>query len=116
MDAFLGVLIAFLAVMSVAYGGYVFGTYVKSRGMSKTNLGLAMAALVMTAISFVGDATYAQSDTIDFDLAPFFESLNVYLPIFIGLFAVIGGIAGAMALAKFVIGAVVKAFSGTGAF
>ncbi len=50
--------------------------------------------------------------SIDFDLTPFFDSLNTYLPIFIGLFAVIGGIAGAMALARYVIGAVVKAFSG----
>ena len=50
--------------------------------------------------------------SIDFDLQPFFDSLNVYLPIFIGLFAIVGGIAGAMALAKYVIGAIVDAFRG----
>ncbi len=116
MDAILGLFVALGVVMAIAYSGYVIGTMLKNRGMSKTNLGLAMGALALSAVSFAGDAVYAQSDTIQFNLAPFFESLNVYLPIFIGLFAVIGGIAGAMALAKFVIGAVVKAFSGTGAF
>jgi hypothetical protein len=52
--------------------------------------------------------------SIEWDLTPFFDSLNTYLPLFIGLFAVIGGIAGAMALSKFVIGAVVDAFKGGG--
>lgn len=64
------------------------------------------------AIWMVAPATFAQSDTITFDLSPFFTSLNQYLPIFIGMFAIIGGIAGAMALARFVIGAVVNAFRG----
>ena len=50
--------------------------------------------------------------SIDWDLTPFFDSLNTYLPIFIGLFAIVGGIAGAMALSKYVIGAIVDAFRG----
>jgi hypothetical protein len=50
--------------------------------------------------------------SIEWDLTPFFDSLNTYLPIFIGLFAVVGGIAGAMALSKFVIGSIVNAFKG----
>jgi len=50
--------------------------------------------------------------SIDWDLQPFFDSLNTYLPVFIGLFAVVGGIAGAMALSKYVIGAIVDAFRG----
>jgi hypothetical protein len=50
--------------------------------------------------------------SIEWDLTPFFDSLNTYLPVFIGLFAVVGGIAGAMALAKFVIGSIVQAFRG----
>jgi hypothetical protein len=52
--------------------------------------------------------------SISFDLTPFFDSLNQYLPVFIGLFAIIGGISGAMALSKYVINAVVDAFSGRG--
>lgn len=63
--------------------------------------------LTMAFPAFAQDAP-----TITFDLTPFFDSLNQYLPIFIGLFAIIGGIAGAMALAQFVIGKVVDAFSG----
>ena len=72
---------------------------------------IAMLSAFM-AIFMIAPAAYAQSTTIQFDLSPFFTSLNQYLPIFIGLFAIVGGIAGAMALARFVIGAVVNAFRG----
>lgn len=73
---------------------------------------LLLGAMLML---FAVPATFAQGDpapTLDFDLTPFFDALNTYLPIFIGLFAIVGGIAGAIALARFVINAVVKAFSG----
>lgn len=50
--------------------------------------------------------------SLEFDLQPFFDSLNTYLPIFIGLFAIVGGIAGAIALARYVINAVIGAFQG----
>lgn len=50
--------------------------------------------------------------SVAFDLQPFFDSLNNYLPTFVGLFAIVGGVAGAMALAKYVIGSLVTAFSG----
>ena len=82
----------------------------KTRAYLRTRLGQLHMMLAVLAFSVA--PSFAQSDTISFDLAPFFESLNTYLPIFIGLFAVIGGIAGAMALARYVIGAVVRAFSG----
>lgn len=52
--------------------------------------------------------------SVSFDLQPFFDSINTYLPTFIGLFAIVGGVAGAMALAKYVIGSIVDAFSGGG--
>ena len=52
--------------------------------------------------------------SLEWDLTPFFENLNTYLPMFIAVFAIVGGIAGAMALAKFVVGAIVDAFSGRG--
>lgn len=70
-----------------------------------------VAAFILTGLLMPQSAALA-SVTLDFDLDPFFTALNTYLPIFIGLFAVIGGIAGAMALANFVIGKVVDAFSG----
>jgi hypothetical protein len=52
--------------------------------------------------------------SLDIDLSPFFDQLNAYLPAFLGLFAVIGAIGGAIALSKMIIGAVVNAFSGRG--
>lgn len=70
-----------------------------------------VAAAVLTTLLMPQAPAFA-SVTLDFDLDPFFTALNNYLPIFIGLFAIIGGIAGAMALANFVIGKVVDAFSG----
>lgn len=73
---------------------------------------LAAIALVFTLAvpAFAQEA----APTLEFDLTPFFDSLNQYLPIFIGLFAIVGGIAGAMALSKFIIGQIVAAFSGRG--
>lgn len=72
--------------------------------------------LVGMLMLFAVPAALAQGDpepvTLDFDLTPFFDALNTYLPIFIGLFAIVGGIAGAIALARFVINAVVNAFRG----
>ena len=50
--------------------------------------------------------------SLDLDLSPFFDQLNIYLPVFLGLFAIIGAIGGAIALSKMIIGAVVNAFSG----
>jgi hypothetical protein len=36
--------------------------------------------------------------SLDIDLSPFFDQLNVYLPVFLGLFAIVGAIGGAIAL------------------
>ncbi len=102
-------------VLLVAYAGYVIGKMLEKRGGTKQTTIGALALLTLTLASFApGGMTFAQSTTIDFDLQPFFDSLNQYLPIFIGLFALIGGIAGAMAISKYIIGAVVDAFSGKG--
>ena len=87
----------------------------KALQMFKGRVGLnrnTIIAIAMIALLSVGAPSFASGETITFDLAPFFTSLNQYLPIFIGLFAIVGGIAGAMALARYVIGAVVRAFSG----
>ena len=50
--------------------------------------------------------------SLDIDLSPFFTQLNIYLPVFLGLFAIVGAIGGAIALSKMIIGAIVNAFSG----
>jgi hypothetical protein len=78
-------------------------------------LSVFTAALLLTTLIAAQLPAQAQSGTtLDINLDPFFTSLNQYLPIFISLFAIVGGIAGAMALAKYVIGAIVRAFSGGG--
>lgn len=61
---------------------------------------------------FAGQSAFAQSDTINIDMTPFFENMNTYIPIFFGIFAIVGGIMAAMALSKLVINAVVSALSG----
>lgn len=107
---------ALFTVLLVAYAGYKIGKWLEKMGSkSQSTVATALALLTLTLASFApGGASFAQSSQIDFDLQPFFDSLNQYLPIFIGLFALIGGIAGAMAISKYIIGAVVDAFSGKG--
>lgn len=50
--------------------------------------------------------------SIDLDLQPFFDSLNQYLPVFLAVFGLIGGISAAILFGRFIIGLVVKALSG----
>ena len=52
--------------------------------------------------------------SINLDLTPFFDSLNTYLPTFLGIFGLIGGIAAAIAFGRFIIRFVVDALSGKG--
>lgn len=103
-------MIALVAVMLASFGANrVWGW------MSSTRRGGTVAALaltVMTAATAASPAS-AQSDTsIEFDMQPFFDSLNDWLPTFISIFAIVGGIIGAMALARYIIGMVVQAFRG----
>lgn len=109
------ILFTLIVALSVGYGLYM------AYGLLRPHLkkaGLVAAGVLVTAAAMAPSGfTSAQESpgvVLDFNLDPFFAALNQYLPIFIGLFAIIGGIAGAMALARYVIGAVVRAFSGTG--
>lgn len=117
----MSVLVTILIVLAVSYGGYVFWTwffknndnpFAKNKGITKINPVLSALAVGVFMMATTGGAFAQSTPTITFDLSPFFDSLNSYLPIFIGLFGIVGGIAGAMALARYVIGAVVRAFSG----
>lgn len=62
--------------------------------------------------ALAGDTLYAS--VIDIDLTPFFDSLNQYLPTFIGIFALIGGIGGAIIFSKYIIGTILDVFGGKG--
>lgn len=52
--------------------------------------------------------------SINLDLTPFFDSLNDYLPTFLGIFGLIGGIAAAIAFGRYIVGLIVDALSGRG--
>lgn len=52
--------------------------------------------------------------SIDLSLDSFFTSLNQYLPTFLGIFGLIGGIAAAMGFARYIINVVVHALEGRG--
>jgi hypothetical protein len=113
--------LASLIVMGFAsYAGYVFWKWAialyQSGFFSKRRIAGFMSA---SAIAFAGGyilfplkqaAVFAQS--IEVDLQPFFDNLSIYLPVFIGIFGIVAAIAGAMALARNIMSAVVKAFSG----
>ena len=110
----LAIVLAVLVVGIVSYGSYLFWSWVfamRVQGKSRELGQLAAFAFALVAFSISGHS-FASTPTLEFDLTPFFDSLNAYLPIFIGLFAIVGGIAGAMALARYVVSAVVRAFSG----
>ncbi len=110
------ILMAAVIVAAVSYGGYLFWSRVFSMAKERKAIPMQLAAfvLVAAALAFSGGASFAQSDvSIDFDITPLFTSLNTYLPIFLGIFAIGGGIAAAMALSRYIISVVVKAFSGS---
>ena len=50
--------------------------------------------------------------SIDLDLTPFFDSLNEFLPTFLGIFGMIGGIAAAIAFGRYIVTLIVAALSG----
>lgn len=108
-------LVSFFILLAVSYGGFLFWSWffsLKKEKQPETMLQLAILQLA-AHIFLAGTGVYAQSSpTIDFDLTPFFDNLNVYLPVFLGVFGLVGAIAGAMALSRTIIGAVVRAFSG----
>lgn len=66
---------------------------------------LVVVALMMSAVMNVG----AQL-SLDLNLDPLWTSVNTYFPIFLGIVAIGGGIAIAIAIANFVIKALLGAF------
>lgn len=51
--------------------------------------------------------------SIGLDLQPFFDSLNTYLPTFLGIFGLIGGISAAIVFGRFIVGFLVDALGGS---
>jgi len=106
-----------LAPFITALALMMLATYGANRAwqwLSTTRRGGSIAALALTALTagVMAQPASAQSQTIDFDIQPFFDSLNSWLPTMIQIFAIVGGIIGAMALARYIISTIVKAFQG----
>jgi hypothetical protein len=112
--AMLIVSMLFFAVLS--YGNYVLWDRVimpaVKSGDPKTSLTALALVFTMLVVVLGGGRSYAQSDTISFDLDAFFESLNTYIPVFMAIFGVVGGIAAAISLVRFIINSVINAFNG----
>ena len=112
----LALVLSVLAIVAAAvYGASLAVDWLKANGRryaTQLTASVGATAIAIATFSPVGRVMAQSELTLDFDLTPFFDALNLYLPVFIGIFAIVGGIAGAMALAKFVINAVVNAFRG----
>lgn len=52
--------------------------------------------------------------SIDLDLTGFFNSFNQYLPTFLGIFGLIGGISAAIVFGRFIVRFLVDALGGKG--
>lgn len=106
----LGVLFLALAVYGAAKTWEAVAKFAHAHQSKATALGVALTLGVMSVMP--GAGVFAQSTTITLDMQPFFDSLNNYLPTFVQIFGLIGGIAAAIGFARFIIGSVVNALRG----
>ena len=107
----------FAVLFTVLFAVIAYGTY-KMYLWAETHRRAAFTAIGGYISAFVAMLTsspaFASGTTINFDLEPFFTSLNEYLPVFIGLFGLIAGIVAAMGFAKYIMGVISNALSGKG--
>lgn len=108
-------------LVAAVYGCYVvYGLIKKAIARAKENptetkpVAVVVLAFMLATLLLPGGGAHAQSTTITLDMQPFFDSLNTYLPTFVQIFGLIGGIAAALGFARFIIGSVVDALRGGG--
>lgn len=70
---------------------------------------LMVAVFVMVSPSFAQTTT---APTLEFDVTPLFDAMNDYIPLFMTVLGIAGGIAAASALVSMVLRQIVNAFSG----
>lgn len=75
-------------------------------------LGVFGACFIAAIALFQQTATHAASLSLNIDLQPLFDNINIYLPIFFLIFAIPGAIVIAMLIAKLIINSVRAAFEG----
>lgn len=77
---------------------------------------VAMLTLtVLVAVDVLGSALQAQTAVppdISIDVNPIFDNMEVYIPVFMAIFAIPAGIMIAIVLVKFIINAIRNAFEG----
>lgn len=103
----LGPLMQFLVAFGVVFGiGVVVGVLI---GVIRAVTG---GGGVYSHAWLIGVGGLIAQLSINVDLQPMFDSMNTYLPTFMGLFGLIGGIVAAMQFARYIIGIVTNALSG----
>jgi hypothetical protein len=80
-------------------------------------LALFVALMLTSAVAFAQTATpvpptAVPAPTLDLDVTPLFDSMNSYIPIFLAIFAIPGGIVIAIALVRMIINSVGNAIKG----
>lgn len=113
-------LIVFVIIGLAFYGG--FSLFRDLRGKvtpARVQQGITTACLALLGamVMLPGGRLLAQTETpvnLEIDVNPLFESINQYLPIMFGIFAVAGGISIAMVIVRFLINAIIGAFKGGG--
>jgi len=111
----IAMLLLLFAFGFIGFGWMTIGKKLYARIKNGQGAKVAVYGLGMAAASYLlaGPRAMAQSDiTLDFDLSPLFDAINQYLPVFLTVFGIVGGIAAAMVLSRFVVNAVINAFSG----
>lgn len=70
-------------------------------------------AMLMVAVFVMVSPSFAQTaPTLEFDVTPLFDAMNDYIPLFMTVLGIAGGIAAASALVSMVLRQIVNAFSG----
>ena len=80
--------------------------------MSRRDFLAALLAAFIGAIVFAPQRITLASVSLDIDLDPLFTAINDNLPTFMSVFAIVGGIAIAIIIVKFIINAIIDAFKG----
>lgn len=93
-----------------------FTAQVKSSVQAVYSSVVYRVGLMLTVLMSMVAPSFASAVTLDVDVAPLFDNANIYLPIFMAIFAIPFGIAIAYALVKLIGGAIVGAISGRGGF
>lgn len=87
----------------------VFRNLFSHRGKAVLIMAVMAVMMLTSAVAFA--QTAVPPPTIDLDVTPLFDSMNSYLPVFLVIFAIPGGIALAIGLVRLIINAISSAIA-----